>query len=160
MRQRLYLGFAAGFAATLVVSVLMVLKDLAGIMPQLNLIAVLSGLLDAPAWAGWVAHFFIGTIVWGGLFALLAPKIPGSTCLTKAVIFAIGAWLLMQVIILPLDGADFFGVRYSFWAPVVTFILHVIYGFTLGTVFARLHGEWHTKHPADNARGALRYTHY
>jgi hypothetical protein len=50
-------------------------------------------------------------------------------------------------------------VRYSFWAPLMTFILHVIYGFVLGTVFARMHGVWHVHHH-DEAKGALRYTHY
>jgi hypothetical protein len=159
MKDNVIRGIAAGFAATIVISILMVLKDVAGIMPQLNLIAVLSGLLDSPAWVGWIAHFFIGSVIWGGLFGLLATKIPGSTVTTKSVLFAIAAWLLMQVVVLPLDGADFFGVRYSFWAPLMTFILHVIYGFVLGTVFARMHGVWHVHHH-DEAKGALRYTHY
>ena len=54
---------AAGFVATVVLSALMLIKSAMGLMPELNVIKMLSSMLDggAPA-VGWVAHFFIGTM--------------------------------------------------------------------------------------------------
>ncbi|MBC6982296.1 DUF6789 family protein [Caulobacter sp. 17J80-11] len=153
-------GVAAGFVATLALSALMILKDLLGLFPKVDLIALLSGFIHAPAAVGWVVHLFIGSVIWGGLFGLLALKIPGATAITKGVLFAVALWLVMQLIVLPLTPAGFFGIGFGFWAPVVNLALHVVYGAVLGSVYAMLKGHWHAKSPTDDARGALRYTHY
>ena len=36
---------------------------------------------------GWIAHFMIGPIIWGGLFALFGPNLPGGSLWLKGVIF-------------------------------------------------------------------------
>jgi hypothetical protein len=161
MRDQVLKGMAAGFAATLVISLLMIVKQVAGFQPVLNLVDLLSGMLHAPTSVGWLMHFVVGTLVWGSIFAVLAHKLPGATPMIRGVFFAVGAWLLMQLIILPLGGMGAFGIHYGFWAPVLTLALHVVYGVVLGGVYARLGGHWHDKkNPADEVHGALRYTHY
>ena len=160
MKGDILKGVVAGFVATLALSALMILKDMIDLFPRVDLVALLSGLLDAPLAVGWAVHALIGTVVFGALFALVAVKIPGATPITKGVLFAVGLWLLMQLIVLPLTPAGFFGVGFGFWAPVVTLAMHVVYGAVLGSVFALLKGHWHAKSPTDDARGALRYTHY
>ncbi|HYE43759.1 MAG TPA: DUF6789 family protein [Caulobacteraceae bacterium] len=145
-RDNLVRGMIAGFAATTAISLLVVLKEVARILYGLDLVGLLSGLFDAPVWAAWLMHFFIGTVVWGALFAALAPRIPGSTCVVKGILFAVGAWLVMQLIVMPLAGQGFFGTRYTFWAPLVTLALHILYGAVLGGTFARLKGYWHVHH--------------
>jgi len=57
-------GVGAGFAATIVLSAMMVLKAMAGIMPEVNVIALLSTMLGEPGMPliGWIAHFAIGTV--------------------------------------------------------------------------------------------------
>ena len=47
----------------------MIGKSMMGIMPELDVIAMLSGMMGAPLAAGWIAHFVIGTVVWGAGFA-------------------------------------------------------------------------------------------
>ncbi|HYF23684.1 MAG TPA: DUF6789 family protein [Caulobacteraceae bacterium] len=161
MRDRVQKGILAGLAATAALTILMLLKDIAGIAPRVDLVALLSGALELPVWASWIGHFLIGSVVWGALFALLAPRIPASTCTAKAVMFSIAAWLLMQLIILPMAGAGLFGLRYGGVAPLLTLALHVVYGLVLGAVYARLRGHWHEKSARGaDAQGALRYTHY
>lgn len=79
----------AGFIATVVLSILMVLKGAMGIMPELNPVAMLSGMahsmmgIPAQPIIGWMVHFMIGTVLWGILFALLFEKLPGQNALSK-----------------------------------------------------------------------------
>lgn len=73
-------GILAGFVATVVLSALMLMKAQMGLMPNLNVIAMLSRMMGAssPA-AGWIPHFVIGTVLWGSLFAWLDPNLPGGS---------------------------------------------------------------------------------
>jgi len=64
-------GVISGLVATIVLSIFMIAKTKMGIMPELNAIKMLAGMMGASLIMGWVAHFVIGTLVWGILFALL-----------------------------------------------------------------------------------------
>lgn len=158
MRSTVQQGVAAGFVATLTVTVLMALKAMTGVAPDLDLTTMLSGARGD--WAGWLAHFVVGALVLGPAFAVLAPRIPGSSCVAKAVLFSMGAWLVMQLLVLPAAGYGVFGMGYGLAAPFLTFVLNLVLGVALGTAFAAMEGEWTKKAPHDDARGALRYTHY
>jgi hypothetical protein len=150
----------AGFAATLVLTAVMVVKLFTRFVPEINLAALLSGAMHAQPWVGWGVHFVIGTFVWGPLFALVVRPIPGSTCTVRGILFSVGAWLVMQLVVLPLAGMGVFGVAYGFMAPAVTLALHMIYGAVLGATYAWVKGDWRPPHVEDGAHGALRYTHY
>lgn len=129
-------GMAAGFAATVVLSALMVMKSMMGLMSELNIIAMLSKMMGASTPAmGWLAHFMIGTIVWGGLFAWLNPHLPGKSHWLKGVTLGVGAWVLMMIVVMPMAGAGLFGLNLGIMAPIMTLMLHVIYGAVLGGVY-------------------------
>lgn len=135
-------GMAAGFVATIILSALMLLKAQIGMMPELNIIKMLSNMLGATSPAvGWIPHFLIGTVLWGTLFAWLDPSIPGESHWLKGIWFGIGAWLLMMIIIMPMAGAGFFGANLGIMAPVMTLILHMVYGVVLGGVYGLEHPE-------------------
>ena len=131
-------GVIAGFAATVVLSLLMMMKSAIGLMPELDVIAMLSAMMGSGLAMGWVAHFMIGSLVWGGLFALLAPKLPGGSLWLKGVFFGVVAWVLMMVAIMPMAGAGVFGMKFGMLAPVMTLVLHLIFGAVLGGVYAAL----------------------
>ena len=131
-------GIVAGFAATAVVSILFVMKAAMGIMPELNIIAMLSAMMGGALIVGWIAHFMIGAVIWGGLFAALEPRIPGGNLWLKGVVFGLAAWLLMMVAVMPMAGAGFFGSNFGIVAPVMTLMVHVIFGAILGGVYATL----------------------
>lgn len=129
-------GMIAGFVATVVLSAIMVLKAGAGLLPALNVIVMLSKMAGASTpVAGWVIHFLIGTVLWGGLFAWLDPQLPGGSHWLRGIVFATGAWLLMMIVLMPLAGAGLFGANLGIMAPVMTLVLHVIYGAVLGGVY-------------------------
>ena len=135
-------GIVAGFAATVVLSLLMIMKSMMGMMPQMNAIHMLTkmgaaymGLPMIPA-TGWMLHFFIGTVMWGTLFALISPRLSG-TYLLRGIVFSIGAWILMMILPMPMAGAGLFGLKLGIGAPVATLILHIIYGTVLGAVYGR-----------------------
>lgn len=136
----------AGFAATVVLSLLMIMKTAMGVMPQLDVISMLSGMSQSMmgiggAGIGWLTHFLIGTVLWGVLFALLYGKLPGSEPVRKGISFGILAWLLMMILPMPMAGAGFFGLALGMMAPVMTLILHIIWGAALGIVFRMLPAE-------------------
>jgi len=130
--QRYGKGMTAGFAATVVLSIVMVAKNAGGMLPALNVPALLSSILDAPGVpvVGWIAHFIIGSVIWGLLFAAFSRHIRGPYWL-KGVKFATGAWLMMMLFIMPVAGAGHFGMALGISVPVATLILHWIYGLVL-----------------------------
>jgi Family of unknown function (DUF6789) len=137
MAQQLLKGVVAGFVATLVLSVLMILKARMGLLPGFNVIAMLAKLsgTGSPA-IGWASHFAIGTVLWGVLFAWLDPTLPGGAHWVKGVIFGCGAWLLMMVLFMPLAGAGIFATGLGPMVAVMTLVLHITFGAVLGAVYA------------------------
>lgn len=133
---RLGNGILAGFAATIVLSIFMMMKQMMGMMPEMDVIAMLTTMSGASApLMGWLMHFMIGSIVWGGLFALFQDRIPGGSSIVRGVVFGAGAWLLMMIMVMPMAGAGFFGLQFGMAAPVMTLLLHIIFGATLGAVY-------------------------
>jgi uncharacterized membrane protein YagU involved in acid resistance len=134
-------GLIAGFAATCVLSLLMLLKGSVGLLPQLNPIHDIVDVADKftgadfPSALGWAGHFFLGTIVWGLVFAWLEAALPGVP-IVKGLLFGFFAWVLMMVLFMPLAGQGFFGFKNGPPAAVASLILHLIYGAVLGLVYA------------------------
>jgi len=128
-------GILAGLVATIALSVLMVLKSMMGLMPQRDVISMLGGMMGAGAAMGWVAHFVIGTIVWGGAFALLYDHIPGGGAVIRGIVFGVAAWLLMMIVVMPMAGAGVFGMSLGIMAPIMTLVLHIIFGAVMGLVY-------------------------
>ena len=95
-------GLVAGFVATVVLSLMMVAKGMMGVMPELDVIAMLSAMIGASALMGWMGHFMIGTLAWGGGFVVLYGLIPGSTDLVKGLVFGFAAWLGMMMVVMPI----------------------------------------------------------
>lgn len=127
-------GLLAGFVATIVLSGFMLIKHAMGLMPQLNVIVMISRIMRAPLVVGWIMHFTIGTVLWGLLYAWLNPRLAGPQWL-RGMEFASGAWLVMMVLLMPVAGAGAFGLKLGMLAPVATLILHWIYGAVLGAFY-------------------------
>lgn len=130
-------GIVAGIAGTVVLSVLMLGKEMMGVMPELNVIAMLAGMLGVSAAVAWVVHFAIGA-VWGLLFAATYGIIPGGNAAIKGAIFSDAPWLGMMLFVMPMAGAGLFGMQLGIMAPIMTLVLHLIFGAVMGFVFAKL----------------------
>jgi hypothetical protein len=142
--QRMGYGLMAGLAATLVLSLLELTK---GMLPQLETIRFLENVAVATAnvtvlpvlpMAGWLWHFIIGTLWWGGLFGFMLPLLPGRRVWIKGAVFGVIAGLLVLLMVMPLAGAGYFGMHLSWLDPLVSMVYHVIYGVVLGAVYGIL----------------------
>jgi hypothetical protein len=128
-------GFLAGFIGTVVLSALMLVKTMMGVMPELDVAAMIGMMMGASVIVGWIIHFMIGTIAWGGGFALLYDVIPGGSAVGKGIVFGVAAWLGMMVMIMPMAGAGLFGMNMGMMAPIMTLALHIVFGAVMGAVF-------------------------
>jgi len=132
-------GLLAGLVATIVLSLLMVLKAMMGLMPQLDLPKMLAGMMGSPDMpiVGWVVHFAIGIVVYGVAIAALGSKLPGSSRVGHGVMLGIIGWLIMMVVLMPMAGAGLFGMNMGVMAPMMTLVLHLIFGAVLGWIYGR-----------------------
>ena len=136
--DRVASGMLAGLAATVVLSMIMLVKGMLGLMPELNLAAMLGSMMNTTPAMGWVIHFMIGMLAWGVGFVFFFNVLPGVSDLGKGLSFGIAAWFLMMVVVMPMAGVSLFGVGMGSMAPAMTLMLHVVYGAVLGLVFGRL----------------------
>ena len=137
-------GIIAAFVATVVLSILMLIKSMMGVMPGLDLITMLAdmahqrmGLPDIPT-VGWIIHFMIGAVLWGLVFAWVYKPLPGNSPVAKGMVFSVIVWLMMMVIPMPMAGAGLFGMHLAMMAPVMTLVLHLIWGAALGASYGGL----------------------
>lgn len=131
-------GMLAGLAATVALSLLMLMKGAVGLIPALDPIGMIAMMMGVSVAIAWGVHFMIGAVIWGGAFAFFEPRLPGGEFWLKGVVFGIGAWLIMMVAMMPMAGAGFFGMQLGMMAPVMTLAMHLVFGAVLGGVYAML----------------------
>ncbi|NJC40090.1 membrane associated rhomboid family serine protease [Brevundimonas alba] len=136
--SRVQKGLVAGLAATAVVSVIEAINMTVGhwavAFPQL--LAIILKSPDTPA-VGWAAHVVAG-IGLGALFGVLCPRLPTDTPESKGILFAVGAFILMGLVIAPIGGAGMFFMRAGFGSLAWMIASHAIFGIVLGNVYGRL----------------------
>lgn len=139
-------GMAAGAVATAASSVLLLLWHAADGLTSPTVIVLLAQWLEGGAVTGWTAHAVIGVVLWGGLFALTDPVLPGNASL-RGLLFAFGAWLVLMLILLPWTGGGVFAARldHPFRMIAGSLALHGVYGWVLGFVFGRLTAPRHAE---------------
>ena len=133
-------GLIAGLAATLVLSLLMIMKGMMGLMPDMDVITMLAKQMGGGAIMGWVAHFMIGIVGYGIAYALVFGNLPFGNHILRGLMLGIVGWLVMMVMVMPMMGAGLFGLQMpsATMVPVATLMLHVIFGMVLGAVFGKL----------------------
>ena len=131
------IGVFAGLGATLVLSALMMLKSMMGLLPELDIITMLAAIAAGGVVLGWILHFAIGAF-WGAVFFVVYDFLPGRNPVLQGIVFGLIAWLLMMVLIMPMAGNGIFGLALGIMAPVMTGLLHIIFGAVMGWIFQRL----------------------
>ncbi|MFT5789810.1 MAG: hypothetical protein ACI8SJ_001929 [Shewanella sp.] len=140
-------GIIAGFIGTLVLTGLMMIKKNMGVMPELDPVHMMSTMvaekmgIEVNLMIGWVMHFVIGSVAWGVAFAVLNDVLPGRSQVIKGIALGLGAWLLMMIGPMPMSGAGLFGLSMGIMAPVMTLVLHIIFGAVMGFAFSKLGGN-------------------
>lgn len=141
--NRVVKGLVAGLVATVVLSALMVMKTMMGFMPALDLPKMMAGMMGSPGTPaiGWAVHFMIGVIGCGLALAWLDEQLPGRSHVTHGITLAVIGWLIMMIALMPMAGAGFFGLSMGVMAPVMTLVLHLIFGWVLGATYG-----WEIEH--------------
>ncbi|MET4129830.1 DUF6789 family protein [Roseovarius sp. MBR-6] len=130
-------GIAAGLIATGVLSLLMIVKGMMGVMPDLNVIAMLAATMGTGAAMGWVAHVVIG-IGYGVVFSRLSQGGDVNKAALKGIVLGIVGWAAMMTLLMPMMGKGLFGVEMAsdlLIVPLATLMLHVIFGAVLGATY-------------------------
>ncbi len=137
-------GVLAGVVGTGAMTVVMMVKKAAGVLPALDPIHMTSTMvsdklgIEPNVVIGWVMHWGIGSVLWGGIFALANNILPGKSQLQKGLVLGVIAWFVMMVGPMPASGAGLFGMQISVAAPVMTLFLHLVYGGVLGMAYLKL----------------------
>jgi hypothetical protein len=129
-------GVEAGLVATIVISILILIQQAAGVAPQFNLIALVMSAAGTPEYPtlAWVVHFVVGVGVWGIGFAAFSPHLPGPHWV-RGLIFGVLTWLAMMIAFLPAAGLPMFAQGMGTEIPVVSLVLSIVYGLVLGETY-------------------------
>jgi hypothetical protein len=131
-------GVIAGFIATAVLSVIMMVMDGAGFNPQFNIVTLLDNLGSIGRAGAWADHFIVGMLLWGPIFAGFDSVTPKFGRWLKGMLFGMIAWVMMMLLFMPVVGMGLFGASLGIMGPVVMLIFHLIYGAVLGLSFGLL----------------------
>ena len=133
-------GAYAGLVAAIPVAILAAGKQFLGLIPELDLISILTTLTGIP-WngTGWVLLFVIGAILGMG-FASLDSHVSDATTLgemARGALFGFLLWVIMMIILIPLYESDGFGVPFA--GGVLAACL--VFGVVMGIAYERMKPE-------------------
>lgn len=134
------MGFLGGLMGTFVAGSMLLMNNALNSFPQLHVAHAMAAILGSPdnVMVGVAAIMVIGIVVFGALFAVIAPRLPMRSYLVKGLAFAGASWLLMMVVFMPLDGAGFFGLKGGPIVPEATLVLNLAYWIMLGVTYSWL----------------------
>ena len=141
LRVDLMNGLLAGVAATLALSLIVVVRDALGLMPGPDLIRVFAmiageiGLPETNTW-GWILHAAAG-LAWGLLFGYIQHRQPGRPAL-KGLFLGAVIWVGVIFLIMPMIGAGFAGYDLAPATAGVMLALNLAYGAILGGAYLGL----------------------
>ena len=115
---------------------MMIIKSMLELMPQMDVIAMLSGMLGVSTVTAWIVHFLIGTVGYGAAI-MLASRMLAKPAVVLGLILGVIGWLIMMIVMMPMAGKGLFGMHIGIMAPTMTLVLHLIFGAVLGWVYDR-----------------------
>jgi len=132
-------AYFASIIATILASALLYLNASMHVFPAANLLVLIEafnarfGLPDTDR-AAWVTHLILGVVVFGLLFAVLRPILPGRGTVT-GLWFGGLIWLLMMVTFMPLTGNEIFARNLGTAVAAMALGFNLLYGAVLGMCY-------------------------
>ena len=142
----LWKSAAAGLCGSGAHSLLMYVKDRAGILPAFqpyeSLQTALGHLVggNVPAIVPWALSFLNGSILVGFAFGHVYQHLPGSNGATKGLIVGAAGWVLMGLVFFPALGLGLFATQAGSGIAPAAFSLAMLltYSVVMGMVYAAL----------------------
>ena len=130
-------GGLAGFLASIITTLIMMVKREVGFFIDFNPIKEISNVLHLPdIMYGWYLHYFLG-IIFGLIFSILYHRIPGEERF-KGCVFGSILWLIVMLTMMPIGGMGFFAMKTGSNIAMFTFVMDLLFGIFLGIIYARL----------------------
>lgn len=129
----------ASAIATAIITLLIYGNEQTGFLPELSFLDDLAtfneriGLPTTPQ-AVWTVHAIIGVVLYGVVYAVIQPILPGSAA-SEGLWFGFITWLLMMVVFMPLTGRELFAQDLGTVFIGATFALHLLYGLVIGVSY-------------------------
>ncbi|ORE94461.1 DUF6789 family protein [Acuticoccus yangtzensis] len=135
----------AALIATAVASALIFMNGQALDLPQVPLLADISSFntrigMPSGTEGVWASHVILGILVYGVIFALIQPILPGNG-LVEGISFGILTWLVMMVVFAPLVGHELFMTDLDGRVMGMLAGLNLVYGAVLGVGYAAFGGR-------------------
>lgn len=124
-------GIISGLAASASVAGAVFLAAAVDLMNVADPMQAVSGVTMTPVGLSWVLHFGFGTFIWGSLFALLSPFLPGPFWI-KGAVFGVLAWLLIIASIPAVDHVATPQINLG------SLLLHLLFGAVAGLIYGNL----------------------
>lgn len=132
----IWIGILSGFVATSVLSAFMAMKQVAGLMRQMDMIGMISGMLKSSRTIGWLVHFAVGGILYGGVFGwIFAPAAGTNGYWLMGALLGVLGWLIAMSVMMPMSGNGFFGLKLGGMVPVMSLMMHLVFGVVLGWTY-------------------------
>ncbi len=133
----IYKGMFAGLVAAIVAAAGMHAASQLASLQAYDFVTLIGNLSRTGYAGGLLIHCAIGTL-WGGLFAWLDPDLPGDNLRQRGVILSIAICVLLLVLLFPLTGYGFMGLRAGWLMPAYAAAVHVAFGAIMGGFYAWL----------------------
>ena len=127
-------GVIAGAVGTAVMSLFMLANARLAAFPNADIIGIIATEIGGARGLAWVVHGTVGSLWWGPIYALTAPILFGPAW-ARGLLLGLTAWVLMMGSIMPVLGYGFFGQRLGAELPLVTAVLHAVFGLALGGTY-------------------------
>lgn len=138
--DRIRPGLLAGFIGVAISTLTNVLFRTIGLFPEVMDLKYMAEVFIDPArepipafLLGIVIHLVLGTAI-GVIFFVLVK----SPSVRTGVLFMIGNWLLMMIVLFPIAHRGFFGLAQGAIMPMATLALNLEYGVIIGLLIPRL----------------------
>lgn len=135
LRDRLAAAVAAGFAATVIFTLVAYYLGILLAGFPLDIGAAMSSMLGDNAMLGAMWHYLAGSVAFPVGFLIVGIHIIPGPWWTKGALWGVILWLVAMIAVAPIMGAGLFMLSATgMAAPIVSLIAHLMYGVTLAGV--------------------------
>jgi hypothetical protein len=102
------------------------------------MIGMIAGMMGGSRKVGWLVHFMAGTVVYGGAFVVLIILFGTAAYVLIGLLLGALGWGMAMVALMPMAGNGPFGTKLGVMVPVMSLVMHLLFGAVLGWIYGAL----------------------
>jgi len=131
-------GLSAAIAATAALSAMVVVTHWAGLVPELDFVAMLARIAGESRGTGWLLYVLIGVLGYGLALPLLVADDEDSSPIRSALWLSSVGWFGTMMALLPMAGFTPFAIGLGLAGPLVAVLWFAVFGVALGWSWVHL----------------------